>query len=312
MTTKRILAAVSIATALALPACGGGSDEADQVSSRATTTSTAGDGATTTTAASGEAPSEGGAAAGGSGSGSAGGQTSAGGTDPGTGGGGSTPSGSSSGGGGTPAAASAPAPAKAGTYRYDTDGSTTTSGAVNQTRELPSVTTLKIEAADGTRQRSVRDMRDDEGDGTVTTTVLQYRADGVYLESLKIQATTAGFTVTYDFRPSPAKLVAPAGTEVGDHLEFSMESTDGSIQADVAVDVQARETLTIGGQSVDTFKVRTHTTFEGDVEGESTSTSNMSPTHSLTVREHSVSDARLGITESHTEYTATLQSLNPS
>lgn len=307
---RRIVTTLSLALVLSLPACGGsGENDGEQVSSRATTTTTTGENDATTTTAP-DTPTGGGEVqAGGGGTDPAPPSTS----PPGDSGNGSGGGGSGGGSGETGSSGSgAPQPAAAGTYRYDTDGSTTTSGAVNQSRDLPDVTTLEIEQLDGGRQRSTQDMRDADGNGSVTTTVLQFKDGGVFLESIHIEATTSGFTVAYDFRPSPAPLVASAQPEVGDQFTFSMESTDGAIQADVTIDVQARETVSAAGQSVDALKVRTHTEFSGDVEGENTSTAHMSIEHRLTVREHSVSDARFGVTRSQTEYTTVIQKLTPS
>lgn len=285
---------LAVVTALVLTACGGGGDGPDDAATRGSTTTTTST-ATTPTSGTGAPDPDAGAA---SGDGGGGGQAAA------------TPT--------TlveappaPKAAGAARPAAPGTYEYDTDGRTTRTGAVGGTEELPSRTTLKVDPADGGRQRSARDMRDAEGNGNVTTTVLQYRDDGVFLESLTTQTTVSGATFTYDFRPDPAPLVAPTGVGVGYHTEFTVTSTNGGLQATVAIDVLDEETVTIGGTAVETVKARLHTEFEGDAEGESTSDVNVDAARYLVVREHAVSDLRSALGNFHTEQTSVLRSLDP-
>lgn len=290
--------------ALVAAACGGGGG-GDEVASQGTSSSTSTTSSTTTTPT---ADDSGGSDAPGGGGGEAG--------SGGGGGGGGGESGGTSGGSGgedgsAPNAPEAAQPAAPGTYEYDTDGQTETGGTLGGTEELPELTTLEVQPADGARQRSVRDMRDDNGDGTVTTTDLLYRDDGVYVEYLKITARDSGVTLTFEFILDPPELVAPTNPSPGFHTEFSTESTNGGIRADVTIDITDRETVTIGGTSVDTVVLVTHIEFEGDIDGESTSTDNIDTDRSLRVREDSVSDIRFGPTTSHTEYVATLRSLSP-
>lgn len=288
----RLLAAVA-AGALAMAACGGGED---QVSTGATSSTT--DEPTTTVAGDGgDQPAE----AGGGGTAT----TTAAGTPT------TTPGGASGGSSAPPSAPGAAQPTKAGTYTYDTDGETTQTGGLGGTEQLPPTTTLKVDPPNGNRQTSVRDMRDEDGEGGTTTTVLQYRDDGVYLESLKTQNKVSGITVTYEFRPDPPQPVAPTGVGVGHHAEFSMTSTNGGLTAHVTIDVLAKETLTIGGTATETFKVRTRTVLEGDAEGEIISSNNVDATRYLTVREDSVSDLETAFGTFHTEQISVLRSLNP-
>jgi hypothetical protein len=171
------------------------------------------------------------------------------------------------------------APRKPGTYRYDTTGESTYSGGLNQ--DMPPVTTLTVDEADGLRQRSVRDLRESDGDGSVTETVLLFRADGVYLESVKSTTIVAGFGNTSEFRPEHPALVAKTGAAPGDHVEFTM-SGDGST-AHVTIDVVREERVKVGDQEIDTFLVRTETLFSGDVEGESSSDTWYAPDRLLPV-----------------------------
>lgn len=211
-----------------------------------------------------------------------------------------------------PTAPAAAQPTRPGTYRYDVQGTVTQSGPLGGTDPLPSPAVLTVDPPDGGRQRTVLDARDDDGEGSVTTTVLQYRDDGVYLESLKLQTRVSGVTITYEFRPEPPPLVAPTGAGVGFHTQFTLTSTNGGLRTTTTLDVVDREMVTIGGASIDTFKVRTHTVVEGDADGESTSTTNFDRGNYLSVRDHTVSDLDTQFGRFQSEATSTLRSADPS
>lgn len=296
------LAALLATVALMAAACGGGGGDEQEVSSEgtaptstSTTTTTAtaavdGDG---TTAGAG-APSEGT----GTGGGDAGGAGGSG--DGGEGGGGDAPE--------PPSDPSAPQPLTAGVYEYDTDGETK---GPSGTEPMPEVTTLEAKSPDGARQRTVRDLRDEEGEGSVTTVDLLYRDTGVHIEHLKIVSSSSFGTFTFEFEFDPPELVLPTDPDVGFHTQFSVKSSDGSIEADVTIDITGRETLTIGGTSVETLKTKTVVVFSGTFDGKSTWNDNVDPERYLVVREDRVSDTEVGVSEFHNEYVATLQKLQP-
>ncbi|MBI2169583.1 MAG: hypothetical protein HYU28_08815 [Actinobacteria bacterium] len=290
---------------LALGACGG--DETDKVSTDKTADSDRSD------AEEGDADGDDTAGSNGADAGDGGGQGSGNAS-----GGATTTTGANVSGGGSgpappaPTAGGAAQPAADGTYTYDTDGETTQSGPLGGTEELPKVTTLKVDPADGGRQRSVRDTRDENGEGGLTTTVLLFGDDGVYLESLKTETRVSGINITYEFAPAQPQLLAPTGAGVGYHTEFELTSTDGDHHTATTIDVLSAETLTIGGESVRTFKVRTHTVVSGDVNGEITSNDNVDPERYLIVREDSVSDLSTALGNFHTEQVSLLRSVTPS
>lgn len=288
------LTALLAAVALLAAACGGGGSE-DQVSSEGTSSTSS---STTTTTA---APDDTGTTAPAGGAGGSGGSSS----------GGSGGSGGSAGGGDAeppPSDSGAPQPIAAGVYEYDTDGE---SQGPSGTEPMPEVTTLEAESPDGARQRTIRDLRDDSGEGSVNTVDVLYRDDGVYFEYLEI-VTSSGFgTFTFEFEFDPPELVFPADGAVGFHTEFSARSNDGSIEADITIDITGEETITIGGASVDTVTTHTEVVFSGSFEGESTWNDNVDPERFLIVREDRVSDAEFGVSRFHNEYVATLQSLSP-
>lgn len=301
------LAALLAVVALVAAACGGGESD-DSVSSRGTTSTTAATASSTTIAvpeadldadfepsggtgdraeADGNATDTGSSGApGGSGSGSAGGESTEPASDP-----------------------AAPQPVAAGLYEYDTDGR---SEGPSGSRELPELTTLEAQTPEGARQRSVRDMRDENGEGTVTTIDVLHRDDGVHIEYLKIVDSSSTFgTVTFEFEFDPPELVLPTDPQVGFHTEFSTRSKDGSLDVDVTIDITGEETLTIGGTSVDTLTTETVIVFSGSFDGKATWNDNVDPERFLIVREDRVSDVEVGVSEFHSEYVATLRSLSP-
>jgi hypothetical protein len=206
-----------------------------------------------------------------------------------------------------PGAAATPLPA--GTYRYDTTGSSQSSGGAN--RPMPAVTTLKADPATGVSQHSVRDLRDQNGVGQAVDTVLQFQPDGVHIESLKITTNLGGgATDVRDLRANPPALIAKTGGGVGDRYEFTMTGSGMTLHG--VVTVQRPERITIGGQSVNTVVVQLDVDFSGSVTGTQKSTAWVDPTHLLNVKEQVVSDAKAGVLTTHSEYTATLQRLQPN
>ena len=298
---RPLAAVLAVVTLLGVGACGGSGGD-DKVSTKGATS-------TTTSESGGAADGEVDAGGSGSGQGGAGGSGSAGAQGGGSGAGGS--------GEGTPApppptASGAAQPARAGTYTYDVEGTVTQTGPLGRTGPLPTPQTLTVEAADGGRQRSVLDARDPDGEGTITTTVLVYRDDGVYLESLKTQNRVSGVTITYEFIPDSPQLIAPTGADVGFHTEFSITSTNGGIRTTTTIDALSRETITVGGTEVDTVKVRMHTVLEGDANGETTSTINVDPRTTLSLVDHTVADVDTAFGGFKTNGTSTIRSLTPA
>jgi hypothetical protein len=204
-----------------------------------------------------------------------------------------------------------------GVYAYETDGYTQIGGreiggAAGSRRSLPEVTTLEVKPAEGDQQRSIRDMRDENGDGVVTTTGLLNRDTGIFLEQLEIVARDRGTAFTFRFDLTPPALVLPTPPHVGFHIEFSARSSSGDVTAHIKIEITGRELLVIDDTKVDTFVIRSYVVFEGDIDGEMISSENFSPEHSLRVREEVVRDITLfGLVTDQTEYTATLRSLRP-
>lgn len=211
-----------------------------------------------------------------------------------------------------PAAAAAPTaatgPPAAGTYRYDTSGySSFGLGPV----PFPAVTTLMVDSATGTRQRSVRDLRDRSGTGALSESVLDYRPDGVHLISLRLTTRVAGTTDVRELRPVEPVLFLPTSARAGHHAEFDIAS-NGGVPAHVAVDVLREETVSVGGQAVGALVIRATTTLPpGPVSGRQELTVSFDRGSRLIVKERQVTDATAGLLSFHSEYDAILQRLTP-
>jgi hypothetical protein len=153
---------------------------------------------------------------------------------------------------GAPLAANAIQPPRPGTYTLDQTGTSHVRGCATVDQPAPSPVSERIDPANGNRQQTVIG---GGSQGASTTTVLEYRADGVYLAYLKQDQPGLG---SFEFRPDPPVLAAPAHPTVGKTWHFVLHSTDGKITADT----------TIAIQSVDAQTVRSHTT--AHVTGQST------------------------------------------
>lgn len=196
-----------------------------------------------------------------------------------------------------------------GTYTYDTSGSTSTS--FTGERELPPETTLTVRPADGTTQVSVRDMRGEDGRGSVTESTLVFSTEGVSLARLKVTTVVSeGFTDEREWVLDPPELIATPNAAPGDRLTFTMD--DGETRADVTIEVLREEALNVGGTEVTTVVARTTTQLSGQVEGEQTTTSWIRREEFLPVREEGSSDVRSGPVRAQGDYEAQLRSLDPA
>lgn len=201
-------------------------------------------------------------------------------------------------------------PRPAGVYSYATSGQTQLTGAIKRTYGMPPTTTLTVDPGSGGAQRSVRDFRDEDGNGRVTEMRIRSAANGFYLEYLRNTTKIAGVTDVRTFQPNPPPLILRAGAPNGDHLTFTIEGS--GVTAMSEVDVLRRETITIGGKSLQAIVIRIHTTFSGDVEGEETATNWLRPSDGLLLRDQSNATVDAGFTTVKTNYLATLKNLTPA
>ncbi|MDP8937359.1 MAG: hypothetical protein M3O23_06480, partial [Actinomycetota bacterium] len=207
-----------------------------------------------------------------------------------------------------PATTAATGPPAPGTYRYDTAGSSTFGlGPV----PFPAVTALMVDSATGTRQRSVRDLRDPSGTGALTESVLDYRPTGVHLLSLRVTTRVAGTTDVRELRPDAPVLFLPTSARPGAHAEFDIP-VNGGAPAHVVVDVVGEEQVTVGAQTVGALVIRAATTLPpGPVSGRQELTVWFDRGSRLVVKERQVTDAVAGLLTFQSRYDATLRQLTP-
>jgi hypothetical protein len=205
-----------------------------------------------------------------------------------------------------PAGATPAKPAAPGTYHYDTSG-TSTAGA--QSSSPPPVTNLVVDPPAGTRQHSTRDDRDPSGNGAVTETTLDFQPQGVYLVEIKITTKSSFGTQTFDFVANPPALAAPTGAKPGQSVEFDVSGSGTNVHT--KIDFVRNETLTIGGQSLDTLVTHQASTLSGTLNGTQTSDSWVSPQYDLFVKDHTVADITAYGIKAHSDVTSQLQKLTP-
>lgn len=214
----------------------------------------------------------------------------------------------------TVAAARPVKPARPGTYRYATTGTSTV--GLSAPAPLPGVTTLVVEPPAGSRQHWTRDLRDTAGNGSVTELTGDYRTEGIFIEELKAASTVGGYSQGRILRAPAPLLFLPTGAVAGHHLDLEMSVIGGTGgTARITVDVLREEAVSIAGSTINALVAKVVVVLPpGDISGRSELTVWLDRSSGLFVRDESVSDASAagGLFKLHTEYQATLQSLSPA
>ncbi|MFN2526442.1 MAG: hypothetical protein ABR505_09325 [Actinomycetota bacterium] len=207
-----------------------------------------------------------------------------------------------------PSASRGASPLSAGTYSYDTDGTVTVSG---NRRPLPENTTLTADPPQGDVQRLVRDLRDSDGNGTVTETKLMFADDGVYLTYVKVTSKfPGGLTDVREFKLDPPELIAPRDIEPGFSRSFEMEGS--GTRANVRIKALGFDDVTVDSRTIRALVVDTRIVFSGALEGEQNSRTWFWTKHILALREQVDSDVTNGPIRVQSEYEAVLRELEPS
>ncbi|MBA2280564.1 MAG: hypothetical protein H0W25_04910, partial [Acidimicrobiia bacterium] len=191
-------------------------------------------------------------------------------------------------------------------YEYATAGAYTYGG---QDHPLPDRTTLLVDPADGERQRFVRDVRDTAGNGPSIETVLLFRPDGIYLESITVRTLYQGFEDVQALRSDPPALYVPVSATVGDRFTYELAAPATTATVDAVI--TREETIDVGGTAVRTFVVETTTRFEGTINGTLAATGWLSPERALIVREVVDSSMRFALIETRGRYESTMTSATP-
>jgi hypothetical protein len=175
---------------------------------------------------------------------------------------------------------------------------------------MPKVTTFEVGKADGSRQRQTRDLRDEDGAGTVVEQVLDFSSEGVRLVSLRIKSNFAGITNTYSFVPQAPPVVLRPGLRDGDRSEFILEGDGVTIRT--VVTVGAAEEVRIEDQSVRAVPVTLESTFSGALTGTQRAVNRIDSSRGIPVREEVDSDVSNGSVRVRSNYKTSLKSLRPS
>jgi len=199
----------------------------------------------------------------------------------------------------TPPAGATPAkPAAAGRYTYDNSG-TSSFGAP------PATSSLIVDPPQGTQQHSTND----GGSSGKTETTLDYKPEGVHLVEIKVSAAGR----TYDFVGNPPNpLAAPTGVKPGQSVDFTLSDAASNTTIQVHIDFVRTETITIGGQPVDTLVIHQVGTLSGGLTGTQTMDAWVSQQYDLFVKTHSTGDVKSGPIEAKSDVTSTLEKLTPS
>ncbi|MGH2770216.1 MAG: hypothetical protein ACRDJF_06795, partial [Actinomycetota bacterium] len=185
-------------------------------------------------------------------------------------------------------------------------------------RPAPSPTSLVVEPPDGVRQRSVRDRRSSDGQGSVTSAVLEYRADGIYLASLRQSQTTILGSFEVAFEPSPPPLALPARPEAGQRWSYTATSTDGKVTVRVDNVMEALDEVVTLGDGTPSGALRllatTHTTGvtpQGSLDLTETSRVRVSVERRMILKEISDSKGRIGLCQLESHVETLLRSTTP-
>jgi len=197
----------------------------------------------------------------------------------------------------TPPAGATPAkPATPGTYTYDNQGK-------GPFGPPPAKSSLIIDPPQGTQQGSTNDM----GSSGKTEETLDYRPEGVHVVEVKL---TAG-PQTYDFVGNPPPLAAPTGVQPGQSVDFTLSDPKTNTTIQVHIDFVRMETITIGGQAVNTMVIHQVGTLSGSLKGTQTSDSWVSPQYDLFVKTHATANVQQGAFAVQSDVTSTLEKLTP-
>lgn len=196
----------------------------------------------------------------------------------------------------------------AGTYVYDTTGTTKTGGAE---QALPSRTELVVSSPSNNRQTLRRDLRQDNGNGQQTTLTIGID-DGNFLLYRIHTVVKLGLLGEQEntFVANPPGVLGDPESDAGWRTSFTL-SGNGTT-AEVSLHLVGFATVTIGGTDVRAAVVDQDVTFSGDIQGTSSSRSWYRPEDLLALREESSTSVQSSGIQSTTNYQATLTSLRPS
>lgn len=154
----------------------------------------------------------------------------------------------------SPLAAAAVRPIQAGNYIYDETGMRKFGGC-GPDGPPPTPTSLRVDPANGARQRTVRERTTNQG-GDIVTTDFEYRTDGIYLVYVHTERRTPLGSESNEFEPDPPRFVYPAKPSAGQSWSYSMTSKNGNSKADVKITIEAVDDTAAGGDGKQVKAVR--------------------------------------------------------
>ena len=199
---------------------------------------------------------------------------------------------------GKPAASKA---TPAGRYTYTSSGKVTVGATPQDASGTQTLTVAPI--ANGIQHTTLHS--DDTGD---TEQDIVVRDTGSYGASLKL--TSPAFTK--EFRPAAPVLLMPDPAAVGKRWSWAATSTDGKTHASATNALLRKETVTIGGQRVDTVVLQTHLVLSGDVSYDAQLTLWWAPAYRLPVKTHTVGQGNYSGIPFKTDITGVMQSVKPA
>lgn len=218
----------------------------------------------------------------------------------------------------SPLAQAALKPIAPGGYVYDETGMRKLGGC-GPDSPPPTPTSLKVEPANGSLQRTIREQTSSQG-GEVTTTDFEFRTDGIYLIYFHQESRSPLGSRTNEFKPDPPALVFPTKPTVGKSWNYSFSSSDGGSKFDIKITIEALdETVKIGdGRDVKAVKLlrETHATGSspqfGNFDITDKTQSWMNTDTRLIVREISDSSGTAGTCKIEVHREAVIRSTNPA
>ncbi|MGH9196155.1 MAG: hypothetical protein ACRD1T_10495 [Acidimicrobiia bacterium] len=218
----------------------------------------------------------------------------------------------------SPLAAAALKPIAPGNYVYDETGNRKLGGCGTD-GPPPTPTSLKVEPANGSVQRTIREQTSSQG-GDVTTTDFEFRTDGIYLIYFHQEMRSPLGSRTNEFKPDPPALVFPTKPTVGKSWDYNFSSSDGNAKFDIKITIEALDQpVKIGdGREVKAVKMlrETHATGSspqfGNFDFTDKTQSFLNTDTRLIVKEISDAAGTAGTCKIETHREAVIRSTNPA
>lgn len=204
-------------------------------------------------------------------------------------------------GGGSSSSSTTGSFAAPGKYTYNRTGKQTTSAFPEQS--LDGQVTMQMDPPANSEQHETTTA----SEGTSEQT-LRLLTEGAYFVDLK--QSTSGFNK--EFKPDPPVLAFPASATVGRTWSWTITSTDGQTTLNGSFRIDRNETLTIGGEQVQTVVLVGVLKASGDIDFTSNTTNWVAPSKGLVVRTDTTTDGTIRGVTFHQQSSQVLASTKPA